>query len=285
LLNSPDQRFRGRIYDHDSAVLLYLDQPQEAVRIGKLYHDAFPGEADAITVYATTLAMAGRFDEARAAAEQALRLNETEDTLAGLAKVLALSGDHAGARALYQRSIEKAGPVRRPLRRAALAFLQWIDGDTVAASETVAPCVSGPEASIRARSLCLFVAGVIDPIHADDIAHMLDQLAAQATPLVPAYGSPASLATLVRARARFFGGACLTTRELTSGSVPEATYDVPMDFVAAYHVPFFATWAICEHAALAAASGDRARAVRVLEPVATRAPGRTWLITTLAKYR
>ena len=90
LLAEPAPQFRGRIYDHDSSVLLYLDEPAEALRIGTLYRDAFPGEADAVGVYATTLAAAGKLDEAVAAAEDALRLNEGEDTLAGLAKVLAL---------------------------------------------------------------------------------------------------------------------------------------------------------------------------------------------------
>src|SRR5690606_28959804 len=120
--------------------LLYLDEPTEALRIGTLYRDAFPGEADAVGVYATTLAAAGRLDEAVAAAQDALRLNEGEDTLAGLAKVLALQGDRAQAKELYQRSMERAGTSRRPIRRAALAFLQWIDGETDAARQTVAPC-------------------------------------------------------------------------------------------------------------------------------------------------
>src|SRR6185369_11648940 len=74
LLAEPAQAFRGRIYDHDSAVLLYLDEPAEALRVGTLYRDAFPGEADALGVYATTLAAAGKLDEATAAAEDALRL-------------------------------------------------------------------------------------------------------------------------------------------------------------------------------------------------------------------
>ncbi|HEX7699395.1 MAG TPA: serine/threonine-protein kinase, partial [Kofleriaceae bacterium] len=48
LLAEPAPAFRGRIYDHESSVLLYLDQPTEALRIGTLYRDAFPGEADAV---------------------------------------------------------------------------------------------------------------------------------------------------------------------------------------------------------------------------------------------
>ncbi len=300
LLADPARAFRGRIYDHYSSVLLYLDHPDEALRIGTLYRDAFPGEADAVGVYATTLAAAGRLDEATAAAEDALRLNEGEDTLAGLAKVLALRGDHARAKQLYQQSIDRAGASRRPIRRAALAFLQWIDGEVDAAKQTVAPCLPSPaepnagaipsDAGARERGACLFVAGVIDPAHAEDIATQLDALAADATPTRPAYGSPAALATLVRARATFFGGGCVVDPQRAdvatpAGTVDETAYAVPLDFYAAYHVPFFATWAICERAALRAARGDREGAARLLEPVATRAPGRTWLLDDLARYR
>src|SRR5207344_1540187 len=107
LLDDDAPSLRGRIYDHYSSVLLYLDEPTEALRIGTLYRDAFRGEADAVGVYATTLAAAGKSKEAVAAAEEALRLAEGEDTLAGLAKVLALSGDHARAKELYQRSLDR----------------------------------------------------------------------------------------------------------------------------------------------------------------------------------
>ncbi|HEY6039708.1 MAG TPA: serine/threonine-protein kinase, partial [Kofleriaceae bacterium] len=122
LLASPAPQFRGRIYDHESSVLLYLDEPAEALRIGTLYRDAFPGEADAIGVYATTLAAAGKLDEAIAAAEDAVRLNEGEDTLAGLAKVLALKAAQTTpmdpatlgrAIDLYKQSLDRAGASRR----------------------------------------------------------------------------------------------------------------------------------------------------------------------------
>ncbi len=287
LLAEPAEQFRGRIYDHDSAVLLYLDEPDEALRIGKLYRDAFPGEPDAVAVYATTLAAAGRLDEATTAAEEAVRLSEGEDTLAGLAKVRALAGDRARARELYQRSLDKAGPARRPLRRAALAFLEWIDGDTEAAQATVAPCLSGDDAGARERGPCLFVAGVIDPAHADVIAQALDLLASQATGTNPAYGAPDSLAALVRARAKFFGGGCVTERDLLppTGGPSEEAYAVPLDFFAAYHIPLFSTWALCERAALRAAYGRRVDAAALLEPAANRAPGRTWLLQALARYR
>ena len=280
LLDDPAPRLRGRIYDHDSSVLLYLDEPAEALRIGKLYRDAFPGEADAVGVYATTLAAAGQMKEAVAAAEDALRLNEGEDTLAGLAKVLALAGDRARARELYQRSLDRAGPTRRPLRRAALALLQWSDGDPAAALATVAPCSTD---AARERGACLFVAGLIDPTRAEEIAQQLDALAASSTPTRPAYGAPRSLARLVRARAHFFGGGCVVAG--TGGSGSTVDYEVPLDFYAAYHVPYFATWAACEKAALLAANGDNAAARATLEPIARRAPNRTWLTAALAAYR
>ena len=284
LLDAPAPQLRGRIYDHDSSVLLYLDEPTEALRIGKLYRDAFPGEADAVGVYATTLAAAGQMKEAVAAAEDALRLNEGEDTLAGLAKVVALAGDRARAKELYQRSLDRAGPARRPLRRAALGLLQWIDGDAATATATIAPCLAGgADSTVRERGACLFVAGVIDPAQAEAIAAQLDALAAQATFARPAYGAPRTLAALVRARAHFFGGGCLVAG--TGGQGQASDYELPTDFYAAYHVPYVATWALCERAALLASTGDRAAARAVLEPVATKAPNRTWLLAALAAYR
>jgi tetratricopeptide (TPR) repeat protein len=289
LLADPFPQFRGRIYDHESSVLLYIDQPDEALAIGRLYRDALPGEADAVAVFATTLAAAGRYDEATAAAEDALRLNEGEDTLAGLAKVRALAGDRIHAEELYQRSLDKAGPARRPLRRAALALLQWLDGATADAAATVAPCLpGGSDADARERGACLFVAGVIDPTHVELAARELDRLAADATPLRPAYGDPAALAVLVRARARFFSGACVASGDRATpadaAAVDARTYEVPVDFYAAYHVPFFATWAACERAGLAAARGDRAAATAILAAIAARAR-RAWIEDTLARYR
>jgi len=259
LLAEPAEQFRGRIYDHDSAVLLYVDDPVEALRIGKLYRDAFPGEADAVAVYATTLAAGGRFDEAVATAEEALRLSEGEDTLAGLAKVLALEGDHARAKDLYAQSLAKAGPSRRPLRRAALGFLQWIDGDAATARATVAPCLpGGADATAHERGACLWVAGMMDPT--GPAAAELDALAAEASPLRPAYGNPTALAALVRARAHFFAGGCVVAGDPTlDGHVSLQAYDQPLDFFAAYHVPFFSKWATCERARWRALHGQQPR--------------------------
>ncbi len=182
LLTSAASQFRGRIYDHYSAVLLYFDKPQQAVRIGKLYRDAFPGEADAVGVYATTLAVAGQFAEAALAADEARRLNEGEDTLAGLGKVYALQGDLVRARDLYRKSMARARDARRPIRRAALALLQWMDGDAAGAAVTVAPCLPGGEDSdIRQRAARLFVAGFINRSDAEVMAAQLEALAPEAT--------------------------------------------------------------------------------------------------------
>ncbi len=291
LLAEPAHALRGRIYDHYSSVLLYLDEPSEALRIGTLYRDAFPGEADAVGVYATTLGAAGEHAKAIAAAEEALRLSEGEDTLAGLAKVVALAGDHLRAKELYQRSLDRANTARRPIRRAALALLQWIDGEVAAAKATVAPCLAGGiEATTPQRGACLFVAGVIEPARALEIAAMLDQLATDATDKQPAYGMPASLAGLLRARAGFFGGACVvdparadvTPAERTA--TPAAAYQAPLDFYAAYHVPYFATWALCERAAWLAAHGQRSEAAALLHAAVSRAPHRRWLINAIKSY-
>ncbi|MBL0219296.1 MAG: hypothetical protein IPQ07_36190 [Myxococcales bacterium] len=65
----------------------------------------------------------------------------------------------------------------------------------------------------------------------------------------------------------------------------DAAYAAPLDFYAAYHVPFFATWALCERAALKAAAGDRAGAATLLEGVAAKAPNRSWLVEAAKRYR
>src|SRR5690606_24982826 len=147
---------------------------------------------------------------------------------------------------------------------AALALLQWIDGDPEAGA-TVAPCLpGGAEAQIPERGACLFVAGVIEPARAGEVAAELDALAAAATAVRPAYGAPGALAALVRARAASFGGACLVDPARPDVAPPSPAppdpeaYAAPIDFYAAYHVPFFATWAVCERAAALAATGDRA---------------------------
>jgi hypothetical protein len=101
---------------------------------------------------------------------------------------------------------------------------------------------------------------------------------------MPAYGMPRSLAALVRARATFFGGACVAAADRT-GDVDEAAYTGPQDFYAVYHVPFFASWAVCERAALHAQHGDRAGAGALLKTIAERAPNRSWLLKALQRYQ
>ena len=285
LLADPAPQFRGRIYDHESSVLLYLDRPDDALAIGKLYEDAFPGEADAVGVYATTLAAAGRYDDATAAAEDALRLNEGEDTLAGLAKVRALAGDRARAKELYRRSLDRAGPARRPLRRAALALLQWLDGNATDAAATVAPCLpGGSDADARERGACLFVAGAIDPDRAEPAARELDRLAADATPLHPAYGAPASLAALLRARVQFFGGACIAAADRDDAAhVDPAAYDSAARLLRRLSPPVLRDLGGVRARRAAARRGDRAAAAAVLAPIAARAH-RPWLDAALAGY-
>jgi tetratricopeptide (TPR) repeat protein len=276
--------------------LLYLDNPREALRIGTLYRDAFPGEADAVGVYATTLAAAGDYPKAIEAAEQALSLSEGEDTLAGLAKVLALSGDHARAKDLYRRSLERAGSSRRPLRRAALGMLQFADHEIDAARTTLAPCLAqyapdapGGDATVRERGACLFVTGLVDPSQIEAATAQLDRLASGGTADNPPYGNPAALATLLRARATFFGGGCIVPPEpdvrADHGRLDPALYDVPLDFYAAYHVPLFATYAACEKAAVLAANGNRAGAATLLTDIANRGSNRTWLVEAAKRWQ
>ena len=128
--------------------------------------------------------------------------------------------------------------------------------------------------------MCLFVAGVIEP----DRAPRRSRRSSSSSPRrqrrrAPAYGAPASLAKLVLVRAQFFGGACLVQVKKPGSpkDIDEDVYTVKTDFYGAYHVPFFATYAVCEHAALLAARGDAAGAAALLKAVADKAPGRAWL--------
>jgi tetratricopeptide (TPR) repeat protein len=281
------KRFRGRIYDHYSGVLLWADEPAAAVEVGRRYHEAYPGEADAVGVHATVLASAGDLDRALALAEEAASLSRGEDTLAGLGKVRALRNELAQAIALYAESLSMAPAGRRPLRRAALALLQWMQGDAAAAVATVTPCLpGGADAALPSRAACLFVAAVVLPAgdpQIDVARAQLEALAAAVTPTRPPYGAPAALAALVRAHQAFTAGGCIGPRppppaELAAFA-PQVERDlsVPLDFYAGYHVPFFATWAVCERAWLARYTGDVDRARALLHPVATRASGRWWL--------
>ncbi len=253
LLESDATAFRGRIFDHYSAVLLYYGRTHEALEVGRAYADAFPGEADALGVYATTLAAAGRFDEALQYATEALTLNEGEDTLAGLAKVHALRGEIAAARRLYQRSADRAGPARRTLRRAALGVLSIVDGDIAAARAAVEPCLrGGSDAGVPERGACLWVAGVVFPERRGEAIEDLSSLAAAGTSIRPAYGFPAELARLLEVIEIYDTGGCLTARALPPADQQaldrrRALLDEHTgDFFAAYHVPYFNIYAACQ---------------------------------------
>ena len=138
----------------------------------------------------------------------------------------------------------------------------------------------------------MFVAGIVDPGSASAIADQLEALAAEATELRPAYGAPSSLAKLLRARATFFGGGCIVDPEASISAtmradrrtLDPAIYDVWLDFYAAYHIPFFATYASCEKAAVLAAKGDRAGARKLLTELAERGNNRTWLLNAAKRY-
>ncbi len=284
--------FLGRIYDHYSAVLLYFDKAEEAVEIGKRYAEAFPGEADAVGVYATTLAAAGRFDEALRYAKEARELAEGEDTLAGLAKVHAWRGELKEARRLYAKSMQRAGDERRVIRRAALGVLRLIDGDVDGAREVVAPCLpGGDDADIPTRGACLWAAGLVDRDRIPEIADQLDALAATGTDKNPAYGFPGNLARLLRARSLFDGGGCLAPAEPSAGLTEEQADQVrrlltgSRDFYASYHVPFFDSWALCERAALDRALGHAREAAQSIEMVTKTHRGRGLLLLALARNR
>ena len=279
LLAAPGERFRGRIYDHHSAVLLYHDRIDEALEIGELYARAFPGEADALGVYATTLAAAGQLDDALAAATQAARLREDEDTLAGLAKVHAYRGELSRARDLYARSMALARDARRPLRRAALALMHLQLEDTVAAREVTRPCLpGGTDDAIRERGPCLFVAGLADEAALPAAITELEALARAGTPQSPPYGEPDHLADLLRARAIHWAGGCVLPAPPGPSPSPIDALRAGVlltggrDFFASYHLPFFHIHATCERAALTAASGAPAAAVAQLDAALARSP-------------
>jgi serine/threonine protein kinase len=257
VLAGDDPAFGGRVYDHYSAVLSYAGKTGEALEIGRRYAEAFAGEADAVGVYATTLALAGELDEALAQAREARRLYEGEDTVAGLAKVHALRGELEKARELYRKSAAMAPDGRRPLRRAALAYLSWAAGDDDEARREVAACLpGGDDDQIWERGPCLWVAGVVRPDKVDVAIAELEKLEAAGSPLRPAYGFPGNLADLLRARKIHFAGGC--RRDVAPPEISDADraralelLEGGRDFFAQYHIPFFADYARCEREALA----------------------------------
>jgi len=290
ILLLPDPPFQGRAYDHLAASLIFRQRTPEALEAARGYATAFPGEGDALGVLATALALAGRGEEAQQVAETALRLKEDEDTLAGLGKVQALAGDFAGARDSYLIAIVRAGDRRRVLRRAALGMLWLVDGDAARAREAVAPCLpGGTDATIPTRGACLFVAGLAEPSRIPQLVQDLEALAAAGTLQSPVYGSPASLANLLRARALFDGGGCISSAR---GPVQGPDFDAAEverllsgqgDFYAAYHVPFVDTWAQCSLAALHAARGEPEHGRQLLRAALGAYPGRGTLVVALAE--
>lgn len=186
----------------------------------------------------------------------------------------------------------RARDARRPIRRAALALLQWMDGDAAGAAITVAPCLTGGEDSaIRQRAACVFVAGLINRRDAEAMAQQLEELAHDATIAQPAYGDPRVLADLLRAYATFTGHGCLLPRphvpepqpalDAATRATLRRVYQAPFDFYVAYHVPLLSTWQACEAAALDAATGDQPAAMQRLSELSARAPGRYWVERTL----
>ena len=205
------------------------------------------GEADAVGVYATTLAAAGKLDDAVAAAQDALRLNEGEDTLAGLAQgardVHGRSRTRARSRSTSARSIAPAPTAGR----SAAPRSRSCSGSRATPPPRSRPCSracpAAPTPPNTSAACACSSRASSSPAHAETIAHELDALAAEATPTHPAYGAPATLAKLVRVRAHFFGGACVAGGPAGRGDDPtlDAAYTLPLDFYGAYHVPLFAT--------------------------------------------
>jgi len=244
-------------------------------------------------VHASTLAVAGRYDEAVARAREAVALHESEDTLAGLGKVEALRGNLSAARGLYERSLARAEPPRRPLRRAALGVLWLLEGERARAAAAVAPCLDGGQDAAQVeRGSCLFVAGLAEPARAPALAASLERLASVATPAHPAYGDPRALARMLAARVALGSGGCLEEPATPADGEPlapdraarvRASLEGARDFYATYHVPFFDTWGVCTEAALLDAEGQPRDAARVLERALESYPRRGLLLLELAR--
>jgi serine/threonine protein kinase/tetratricopeptide (TPR) repeat protein len=268
LLASPLKRFRGRIFDHYVACLLYRDRIPEAVEIGEAYAREYPGEADAVGVQATVYAVAGRLDDALRLAEEARGFAENEDTLAGLAKVRVLRGEFHEAEALYRRAIELAPVTRRPLRRAALAAILLMNNRVDDARAVVTPCLpGGEEVPQRTASVCLFVAGLADPARIPEILPELERRAHLAPPSVP-YGRPDALAQILRARQIVAEG-----DDANDGSVAQAEQLLAGadDIYVTYHLPFLSSYVPRFRAQLRILVDDYKGAAEVLAaPLAAR---------------
>jgi tetratricopeptide (TPR) repeat protein len=281
LVAAGESRFLGRIYDHEVAVLLTLGDTAAAVRLGAAYARAFPAEADALGVHATALAAAGQTEQALALASAALELHDSEDSLAGLGKVLALRGQLALAGERYRASIASAPPWRRPLRRAALGAIDIMEGRVDDARAVTAPCMpGGAEAAERTAAVCVAIAALADVSLTDVAVATLERLALAPPPEVP-YGEPAKLARVLRARARLDSAATCCDAHLLA-ELDELLVGADELFVG-YHVPFLATYAVRLRAQARILAGEHGDAVALLAPVIAARPGDVPSLLLLAR--
>ncbi len=240
---------RGRIYDHDVAVLLWRDRIDDAVKIGEAYAKEFPGEADAIGTQATVYAAAGKLDDALQLAKDAASCNKSEDTTAGLAKVHALRGELVEAESLYRRSVDEAPDYRRPLRRAALAAVLLLEDNFEGARTAVAPCMpGGADAQARTVSICLFMAGLVHDKAIADVIPILTAVSHPPPPAVP-YGRPLVLGALLDAKFR--------------GDESALSAD-DSDLYLSYHVPFGSSLPTRIRASIRMRAGNARNAIPLL---------------------
>jgi tetratricopeptide (TPR) repeat protein/tRNA A-37 threonylcarbamoyl transferase component Bud32 len=263
LLASDAKRFRGRIFDHVVACLLYRDRIDEAVKIGEAYAREYPGEADAIGVKATVYAVAGRLDDALTLAREARQLSQNEDTLAGLAKVHTLRGELQEAERLYKKSVDDAPDYRRPLRRAALGMIYLMNNRVDDARAALAPCLpGGPDADERTSTVCWFVAGLADNARIPVLVPELRARAAVKPPRVP-YGRPDSLASILESIVALGEDDELTAEEAAAALKLLEGAD---DLYVVYHLPFLSSYVPRLRAQIHTMRGDFPRAIAALEP-------------------
>jgi tetratricopeptide (TPR) repeat protein len=263
LLEADTRRFRGRIFDHYVACLLYRDRVAEAVTVGDAYAREYPGEADAVGVKATVYGVAGRLDEALQLAREAQALSQNEDTLAGLAKIHTLRGELKEAERLYARAIDDAPDYRRPLRRAALAMVYLMNNRVDEARTVVGPCLPGEaDATQRTSSVCWFVAGLADNGRIPDLARELRGRAQVKPPQVP-YGRPEALASVLEAIVALGEDDLLSPDEAASALRLLEDAD---DLYVAYHLPFLSSYVPRLRAQILAMREDYAGVIAALEP-------------------
>jgi tetratricopeptide (TPR) repeat protein len=255
IADNPNVRFRGRLFDHLSAVLLLHHKTMEAEEVGRAFVEAFPAEAEALGVHATALAMAGRLEEALPAAEEAVALRDDEDTRAGLAKVLAMRGELEAAAAGYEKAIAVAPDARRALRRAALGMVRLLQGDRDAAAAAVEPCITGADAALPSLGAAHFVAALASPARLDDMLSRLSRLSSDAKRARASLERPEHIARLLKA-ARLVGAGAFASdfaaAEPTDAACEEARKLLvgPCELATIYHVPHAAplAWLVAARA-------------------------------------